>query len=140
MKRRLIDASSLMFLVKKADLETARNFLQTSAILELTFYEVGNAIWKETCLMKSLTKAESEAIRNAAPIILARAERLPNEITSFENILELSENEKLSFYDASYLSCAKDKELILVTEDKRLTDKAKKYVQVENMVSVLSAK
>ena len=139
MKGYLIDASSFISLVKKTDLKIAEEFLQASAILDLTFYEVGNAIWKEICLTKFLTKSESEAMRSVAQIVLARAEILSNEIRSFQKILEISEKEKLSFYDSSYLFSAKDKELTLVTEDKRLSEKAKNYVQVKTLATLLSS-
>jgi len=137
MTRYLIDASSFIFLVKKVDLKRAEDLLKTSSILELTFYEVGNAIWKEICLTKFLSKSEAEAMRNVSQIILARIERLPNEIMSFQKTLEISENERLPFYDSSYLFFAKDRGLTLITEDKRLSAKAKKYTQVEGLASLL---
>ena len=135
--RYLIDASSFISLVKKTDLKRAEDLLEKSSILELTFYEVGNAIWKETCITKFISKNEFEAMQNAAQIILARIERLPNEIRSFKEILEISENEKLSFYDSSYLFSAKELGLTLVTEDRRLSVKARKYGQVESIESLL---
>ena len=135
--RYLIDASSFISLVKKTDLKRAEDLLEKSSILELTFYEVGNAIWKETCITKFISKNEFEAMQNAAQIILARIERLPNEIRSFKEILEISENEKLSFYDSSYLFSAKELGLTLVTEDRRLSVKARKYAQVESIESLL---
>jgi len=135
--RYLIDASSFISLVKKMDLKRAEDLLKTSSILQLTFYEVGNAIWKEICITKFISKDESEAMRNVAQIILARIERLPNETRSFKEILEISKNEKLSFYDSSYLFFAKETGRTLVTEDKRLSVKAKKYVHVESIESLL---
>lgn len=140
MKRHLIDASSLMLLMKTASIETQLNYLKTSSLLDLTFYEVGNAIWKDTCLTSFLTKNESQVLRNQVQTVLARINRTQSDPSHFQEILDISESEKLSFNDSSYLFFAKDKGLILVTEDKRLADKAKKHVQVENTASLLSTK
>jgi len=120
MKRHLIDASSLMLLMKKAEIQIVLDYLQTSSILDLTFYEVGNAIWKETCLMKFLTKKESEILRNRVQTVLSKTDRIPSEPNSFQGVFNVSESENLSFYDASYLFIAKEKGLVLVTEDKEL--------------------
>ncbi len=138
MKRHLVDASSLMLLMKTASIQIGLDFLQTSSILDLTFYEVGNAIWKETCLTNFLTKKESEVLRNRVQLVLAKTERIPSEASSFQRILDVSEGENLSFYDASYLFVAKEKGLVLVTEDKELRVKAKKHVEVQNVANLLS--
>ena len=138
MKRHLIDASSLMLLMKTANIQTELGYLRTSSILDLTFYEVGNAIWKETCLTKFITQQESEVLRNRVQTVLAKTERIPCEANSFQKILDISESEKLSFYDASYLFYAEEKGLVLVTEDKALRVKAEKRIEVQNVKSLLS--
>ena len=138
MKRLLIDASSLMLLMKTANIQTELDHLRTSFLLDLTFYEVGNAIWKETCLTKFLTKNESEVLRNRVQTVLARTNKILSEASNFQKILDISESEKLSFYDSSYLFAAKEKGLVLVTEDKELRTKAEKQVEVQNVATLLS--
>lgn len=138
MKRLLIDSSSLMLLMKKANIQTALDHLRTSLLLDLTFYEVGNAIWKETCLTKFLTKNESEVLRNRVQKVLERTNKILSEASNFQKILGISESEKLSFYDSSYLFVAKEKGLVLVTEDKELRVKAEKQVEVQNVATLLS--
>ena len=138
MKRLLIDASSLMLLMKTANIQTELDHLRTSFLLDLTFYEVGNAIWKETCLTKFLTKNESEVLRNRVQTVLARTDKILSEASNFQKILDISESEKLSFYDSSYLFAAKEKGLVLVTEDKELRTKAEKQVEVQNVATLLS--
>ena len=136
MRHHLIDASSLMLLMKKAEIQTVLDYLRTSSILDLTFYEVGNAIWKETCLTKFLTKEESEVLRNRVQIVLSKTNRIPSESSSFQGVFNISESESLSFYDASYLFVSKEKGLVLVTEDKELKAKAKKHVEVQNIATL----
>ena len=138
MKRHLIDASSLMLLMKTANIQTELDYLRTSSILDLTFYEVGNAIWKETCLTKFITQQESEVLRNRVQTVLAKTERIPCEADSFQKIFDISESEKLSFYDASYLFNAEKNGLVLVTEDKMLRAKAEKRIEVQNVKGLLS--
>ena len=138
MKRHLIDASSLMLLMKTASIEAQLDYLRASSLLDLTFYEVGNAIWKETCLTKFLTKNESEVLRNRMQTVLARTDRIQSDPSYFQKIFDLSESEKLSFYDSSYLFVAKEKGLVLVTEDKGLRAKAEKLVEVQNVAASLS--
>jgi predicted nucleic acid-binding protein len=138
MKRLLIDASSLMLLMKTANIQTELDHLRTSFLLDLTFYEVGNAIWKETCLMKFLTKNESEVLRNKVQTVLTRTNMILSEASNFQKILDISESENLSFYDSSYLFIAKEKGLVLVTEDKELKTKAKKHVEVQKVATLLS--
>ena len=138
MKRLLIDASSLMLLMKTANIRTELDHLRTSFLLDLTFYEVGNAIRKETCLTKFLTKNESEVLRNRVQTVLARIDKILSETSDFQKILDISESEKLSFYDSSYLFAAIEKGLVLVTEDKELRTKAEKHVEVQNVATLLS--
>ena len=131
MKRYLIDASSLMILTKKAEVRSIIECLRMSFILDLTFYEVGNAMWKETCLTNFLTKKESESARNMMQMLLARTDRIQSEAGNFQKIFDISEDERISFYDASYLFFAKEKGLVLVTEDRKLKAKAERHVNVQ---------
>lgn len=138
MKRHLIDISSLMLLMKTANIQIELDFLKVSSILDLTFYEIGNTIWKMTCLTKFLTKKESEVLRNRIQVVLAKTDRIYSETSSFHRIFDISEGENLSFYDASYLLVAKEKGLVLLTEDEKLRTKAKKHVEVQNVAALLS--
>jgi predicted nucleic acid-binding protein len=134
----LLDASSLMLLIKKADVTSTVECLQDSLILNLTFYEVGNAVWKESTLLKFLTPQETKRIGTLAQTILSRIGEVANEAEDFQKILEIAQEEKLSFYDSSYVLFAKQKDLTLVTEDKKLEDKAKKHATVRSFASLLS--
>jgi len=138
MKQHLIDASSLMLLMKTASIETQLHLLRASYLLDLTFYEVGNAIWKETCLTKFLTKNESEVLRNRMQTVLARTDRIQSDPSYFQRIFDFSESEELSFYDSSYLFIAKERGLILVTEDKELRAKAAKHIEAQTAEMLLS--
>jgi predicted nucleic acid-binding protein len=132
----LLDASSLILLIKKADVKTTIECLQDSLILDLTFYEVGNAVWKEGVLLKYLTPEEAKRIGTIAQTVLAKIGMVTNIDGDFQKILEIAQNEKLSFYDSSYVFFAKQRGLFLVTEDKKLEMKAKKHVAVRTITTL----
>jgi predicted nucleic acid-binding protein len=69
---------------------------------------------------------------------LAKIDQAAQEGPDFQKILEIAQDEKLSFYDSSYLYFAKQKGLILITEDKQLEAKAKKHVNVRTVATLLS--
>ncbi len=134
----LLDASSLMLLIKKADVQEAVEKLQEAAVLDLTYYEVGNIIWKESALTKFLTLKEADRFGRMAQEIIAKVKQINSKETAFMKILEIARDENLSFYDSSYVYSAKEKGLTLITEDKRLKEKAKKYVNVRDALALLS--
>ena len=135
----LLDASALMLLIKTADTESTVDFLQDSMVLDLTFYEVGNAIWKEGTLTKYLTSKEAEKMGTTAQTILAKISKVTNEADAFQKILEIAQTEKLSYYDSSYIHSAKETQLKLISEDKELRTKARKYVDVSTVAALSSS-
>jgi len=138
MKHYLLDASAFMILIKKANVQGTIECLQDSSVLDLTYYEVGNAIWKESILTKFLTPDDTNALQKVAQVILMKTDRLTSEPDSFEKILEIAKSEKLTFYDSSYIHFAKEKGLKLITEDKELKVKAQKHVNVQTITTLLS--
>ena len=136
----LLDASALMLLIKNADIDTTVKCLQDSMILDLTFYEIGNAIWKESSLTKFLTQKEAERLAATTQIILAKLNRLKTETDAFQKILEIAQTENLTYYDSTYLYTAKQHALQLVTEDQKLETKARKHVNVKRVANLLPQK
>ncbi len=136
--RYLLDASSLMLLIKKATIEATAKTLEDAVMLDLTFYEVGNVVWKEANLTKFLTSKEAEKLGRLAHEIISTANRISPEEEAFPKILEIASSENLSFYDSSYIYFAKKEALSLITEDKRLREKAKKYVNTHDVLRLLS--
>ncbi len=100
------------------------------SVLDLTIYEMGNILWKEGYLSKNLTKEEVASLASTTQQTLALVERISIGSQDLVRTLELAENEGLTFYDASYLQAAVDRNLLLVTEDGKLRRAAKKHVTV----------
>ena len=139
MKQYLFDASAFIFLIKKANVQTALQQLQNLFILDLTVYEVGNTLLKEAKLTKFLTKKEISMLEKVTQIILSRIDKIINKDVTFQQIIDIAKTENISFYDSSYIYFAKQYDIQLVTEDKQLSSKAKKYVQTQTTMKLLSA-
>jgi predicted nucleic acid-binding protein len=140
MKQYLFDASAFIFLIKKANVQTTLQHLKNLFILDLTVYDVGNALLKEARITKFLTPKEIKTLEQVTQIILSRTERILNQNVTFQQIMEIAKTEKLSFYDSSYIYFAKQNNIQLVTEDQNLRDKAKKHVQTQTTMTLLSAR
>jgi len=123
----LFDASSILIAVREFG-EKAIEILSEGFTVSLAFYEVGNAIWKESFLFERIAEGEAVEILRAVFAIIERM-----------NVIDLSRNEdlgvealvlagrfNLTFYDAVYLAAAQKHGNILVTEDERLRKAAEK--------------
>jgi len=124
LKIHLFDASSIMHLTKKHP-DKASTLLEGEHILDLTKYEVGNAIWK---IYKLLEKTDKSTVIDAvtqAYNLMALMEVIKAEgMEELTDTMEIAFDEGLSFYDSAYLQSAKKLGLTLVTEDKSLSKRA----------------
>jgi predicted nucleic acid-binding protein len=128
----LLDASALYPLVLKLR-DKLLDYLALMAVLDLTVYEVGNVIWKESRggrvrAPKALATAFAEVLRGVKVVRV--------EDRAMADVLELALAEEITFYDAAYLYAARKLGLKLVTEDSDL----KRYpeaVSVEELVAEL---
>jgi predicted nucleic acid-binding protein len=135
----LLDASAFLLLIKNLPAEQVARHLKETQIIDLTYYEVGNGLWKERSLMKLTTPQQCEAYVNVAKAVLSEIETIACVSEAFGAILKTAIEEKLSFYDSSYLYFAKDRKLKLITEDKELFKKARKHVEVQTVAELLQA-
>jgi len=113
--RYLLDASALYPLLLELRENLAR-YASVLAILDLTVYEVGNAVWKEHRMGRIrdpvlVAKAFSEVLKLMSTLSAS---------SSIDRVVELAARENLTFYDASYLYVARSRGMKLVTEDRDL--------------------
>ena len=120
----LFDASALLNLVRRLG-EGSLKILKENCILTLTIYEVGNALWRETRLLRRLTIDEAEAIMRAI-ITLIKFMQVIEMLDSIE-VLRISNEIETTFYDAAYVVAALRRGLILVTDDSRLAARIERY-------------
>ena len=111
----LIDASAiypLLSYVESVDLERVY-------VLRLTFYEVGNVIWKEFYLHKRVK--DPVTLAELFRKFLSRLKVL--EDPPMEEAMKVAVDRGLTFYDASYVYAAESRGLVLVSEDSDLRRK-----------------
>ena len=120
----LFDASALLNLVRRLGEESLK-ILEENYILTLTIYEVGNALWRETRLLRRLSIDEAEAIMRAI-ITLIKFMQVIEPQDPIE-VLRMSNEIETTFYDAAYVVTALRGGLILVTDDGRLAARMERY-------------
>jgi predicted nucleic acid-binding protein len=133
----LFDTSSLLYIIKT---KQYHRLGKKCHILDLTFYEYGNAVLN--VLMNRNAKGSlpsEEGVR----ILLQAYERIAEKITTLTcqrnpapllDIFELAKKENLTFYDASYLYYCLIHNLTFITEDKQLATAAGR-----NSINVMDA-
>jgi predicted nucleic acid-binding protein len=121
----LFDSSAIINLSSEKKAET----LLKGVTLSLAFYEVGNAIWKQVHLKRSLTKEEGSKALTALANLLKQMKEASVKYEAAALIIAVEEG--LTYYDASYIQAAIDNDSILVTDDPELLSKAKRYVETQ---------
>lgn len=122
----LLDSSAIILILKWLK-EKSIEALEGQATLNLAYYEINNVIWKQCMIEGSIDL--KEAINMAREIAEILGIMSIEELKSAEEIGEAMKyaiEQKLTFYDASYLQKAKNKNYILITEDKELLKKSEK--------------
>lgn len=121
--KHLFDSSSIINLCSERKIEG----LLEGCTLNLAFYELGNAVWKQVHLHKALTQEEGVEALAALTEVYGQMRALHVEDSS--SILNIAVEEGLTYYDASYIHAAIKNDAMLVTDDRRLHTAASKYVE-----------
>lgn len=130
--RYLLDASALVPLVvgrgKRLMAEASRTDLVTT---DLAIHEACNALWK---LARLLDRISIEDALEVAVTIKDLAARGITEAFDFRRLdiprtLKMAHEERITFYDASYIVAAESMEATLVTEDEKLRRAASRFVR-----------
>ena len=87
--------------------------------MHLTFYEVGNVIWKESYLHKKVT----DPVRTAEVFEEIMKGFRVLEDPPIHSVLKIAVEKGLTYYDASYVYSSEVNGLTLVSEDKELITK-----------------
>lgn len=119
---KIFDASAILNLLEEGTLPD----FSESATINLALYEIGNAVWKQVNLTKRLNQSQGEKIILSASLLIDKMKYINIDVV---NALKIAVKEGLTFYDASYLQIAYSTRSELITDDKKLHDKAEKYVE-----------
>ena len=124
MSDRLFDTSAIINLCGQKGFKE----LEQGSTLGLTFYELGNVLWKQTHLQKKFSLNEGLTVLTALTDMISRMQII--DFPRAVNTLRLAVQHNLTFYDAAFLDTAIRYEFSLVTDDNRLGQVAKEYVSV----------
>jgi len=125
----LLDVSALYGLV--AHYHRWIGHREKLAILHLTMYEVGNALWKEARAGRLPWREAAGALSR----MLSSLKMLDN--PPIEKVLEVAVERDLTFYDASYAYVAETLGLSLVTQDHELLKKSPAAIDVDTFLARL---
>ena len=128
----VFDPSSIFKAIKENRVE----LLSEASTVELARYELSNVVWKEQSLYKKLSMKEAKDLIRVIKLILEKMEIIKIDCSE-EQIIELSCEKKISFYDAQYVYCAREKNLVLVTEDDGLRNRVNSIVKVTNLENLV---
>jgi predicted nucleic acid-binding protein len=95
---------------------------------------VGNAIWKQVYLKRSLTREEGEKALRTLVEVLAMMKEVP--VDDGQAVLGITVEEGLTYYDASYVHAAVKNGLTLVIDDGRSRSAASKYVETATSTDI----
>ena len=126
----LVDASALYALVAHYDKWIRHR--DRLAILHLTIYEAGNALWKEARLGRVDWAAAARHLKR----VLSSLKVLDD--PPLDEVLEVAVKRGLTFYDASYAYVAESSGLVLVTQDRELLAKTKNAIDVDAFLKRLA--
>ncbi len=122
--RYIIDTSALYpMLLKGIPLDPNKFVIST-----LTEYEIGNVLWKENKRKKLKNPERVAAIFSESTKDL---EKLG--LDSIVEVLKLSLERNITFYDASYAYLAEKEHLKLITQDKELQKKTDNAIGIEDV-------
>ena len=124
----LFDSSSLVYALRLKRIGVlAGNYIQ-----ELTIYEVLNALWKETYVLRKMSRKEAESLLDVFIQLLSYLKVL--DLRGLESeVFKIAVETGLNVYDASYLALARRKKLTLVTEDVKLRNVASTMIQAVSL-------
>ena len=124
MSNKLFDTSAIINLCNQKEYK----HLEQGSTLSLTYYELGNVLWKQVNLQRIFSLDEGVTVLIALTNMLSRMHII--ESPRAVSTLRLATQHNLTFYDAAFLDTAIRYNFSLVTDDKKLGQVAKDYVSV----------
>jgi Predicted nucleic acid-binding protein, contains PIN domain len=133
----LFDANAIIALAKRG----CTGPLAYGVTLDLAVYETTQAVWKEYSLIKGsplyLDREAASKLLNVLREVFDNVIRLASIRGREANVFELAVNEGITVYDAAYLYYAAENGLTLVTNDRRLRERARQYVKAMTVDELL---
>jgi len=128
----LFDASSIF----EAIIRGVAKVLSGNYTIELARYELGSIVWKKATLLGSVDESKYVELIYVLKKLL-NIMKIVNIECSEHKVLKLANELKITFYDASYVYKAKELNVPLVTEDRRLADKVVNHIRTLKVDDIL---
>jgi predicted nucleic acid-binding protein len=132
----LFDASSMIQMFRSFEEEETLRMLDKNAILDLSKYEVGNALWKQHVLRHAISKTEFEEFLSLLQRVITHTRILTITAEDLPKIAKIAAEERITFYDASYITVARNNDLTLTTEDEALTRVASRRIKTATVKEI----
>jgi predicted nucleic acid-binding protein len=129
----LFDASAILYFIERNEPELMAGRYTS----DLALYELGNAIWKESVLLKRLNAEERNRVLGMVSRVLGLMKVLRAEGQE-RRIMDVAAQLRITYYDATYVHMARAVGARLVTVDRKLARRAKPLVEVVDPVGVSS--
>jgi len=125
----ILDTSALYPLLKMAGRESVHVLMKT-AILDLTKYELGNAVWRE--FKSGLIGNWEELMESWLDLLMElRTLSIGGKI---KDVMKVAVERDLTFYDASYVYLAETLNIKLITEDREILAKCKNAICLDDFL------
>jgi len=133
----IFDASAVYALVRYGHPE----LLAEGITLDLVYYELGSALWKEVRRRKAVTEKEALQLWTILQQVLEAVEIRTLQDLDLSAVLQTALRTKLPFCDAAYLVLAATRDEILVSENEELRKAAERLgVRALSVVDLLRIK
>ncbi|BCS93086.1 Exonuclease VapC9 [Metallosphaera sp. J1] len=127
----LFDTSALYpFIMELLKGKISFDFLSNIYILDLTVYEIGNVLWKDSKISNKI-KDPVETMENFLNII--KKFNLISKI-DYVKVLKIAIERDLTFYDSAYVYVAEENNLTLITYDEELLGKTKNAKKLDEII------
>ncbi len=119
----LFDSNIIYRLIRELP-DCAMKKLVEGSTINFAYYELGNALWRETFLLKRINIEEAKKSLNLMYSLLDRMQISAIDNQTGSEVLQRAYESQLTFYDAAYLVEAKKSDKTLVTDDNKLAKAA----------------
>ena len=137
----LLDASAILPLITRRGKQLIREASHEALITtDLAIYEACNSLWKLATLLKSISFDDAVDVAVTLKDLATRNLIQTIDFTKLDlrDTFNKAHQERLTFYDASYITAATTTDAMLVTEDEKLRNVANKFVKTATYVDLES--
>jgi predicted nucleic acid-binding protein len=115
----VFDPSSILNLIRRLHGE-ALAVLRGSKTLSLAYYEIGNALWRESFLLRRVSEEEAGRLLQSLFVLLRTMDVVDLDEDLGKAVLETAGKLNITYYDAAYLTQAQRSAKELITDDEKL--------------------